>query len=89
MHAQMPPAFCKSNEQFRLRFKSQFRHVLADHYSAAEAFGRAWERTLIEVPLPDDEQGTVYWDLIGWAKSYELFTSRRSPFARADLAMAH
>jgi hypothetical protein len=89
MHAQAQSDFCKLHEQFNLQFKSRFKQLLTEHYSAAEAFGRAWEGTVIEVPLRDENQGTVYWDLIGWAKSYELFTNRQGSPTAADLVLAH
>ena len=88
MHAQSQTTFCKAHEQFKLRFKSRFKQLLSKHASAAEAFGPAWERTVIEVPLPDNDQGVVYWDLIGWAKSYDLFTTSRGSLATTDLLMA-
>lgn len=44
------------------------------HDCAAEGFGLAWEQTLDEVPLDDAAQAEVYWELIRWARSNELFT---------------
>jgi hypothetical protein len=64
-------------ERFRLRFERRFRELLAAHHSAAEGFGPAWEATLEEVPLEDEDQGAVYRELIRWASSAELFTSTR------------
>ena len=55
--------------------------LLAEHDSPAEAFGPAWEATLDEVPLPDVEQGKIYWQLIDWARSDELFTTSRDVIA--------
>jgi len=68
---------CKSQQQFRLRFQERLLKFLARHRSAAEAFGPTWEATLEEVPLADEEQGAVYWELIDWARSDELFTGAR------------
>ncbi len=65
---------CKSQELFCLRFKRRLRELLELDYSAAEAFGPAWEETLDEVALPDSFQGQVYWQLIDWAGRLELFT---------------
>ncbi len=65
---------CKSQRAFRLRFKKRLRDLLARHQTPAEGFGPAWEATLQEVPLADEQQGEVYWQLIDWARSDELFT---------------
>ena len=65
---------CNLQERFRLGFQRRLRLALARHYSAAEGFGPAWEETLNEVPLADADQPKVYWDLINWARSDELFT---------------
>lgn len=65
----------KSQERFRLRFEQRLRELLCGHQSAAEAFGRAWEQALEEVPLDEDDQPAVYWELIRWAGSEELFTA--------------
>jgi hypothetical protein len=89
MHSQTQHSCSNSHEQFRLRFKDRFRQLTARRCPAAEAFGPAWEMTVIEVPLPDIDQAAVYWDLIGWAKSYELFTTRRSSVQRATPLLAH
>ncbi len=65
---------CKSQRVFCLRFKRRMQDLLASYGSAAEAFGPAWEETLEEVGLEDDEQGPVYRELITWAGDAELFT---------------
>jgi hypothetical protein len=58
--------------QPRERFRSRFQHKLLEyrsrHGSAAEGFGRVWEETLAEVALDSDAQGTLYQELITWAK---------------------
>lgn len=61
---------CISQEVFRLRFQRHLRVLLSTkRCSAAEGFGPAWELTLREVPLQDEEQAPVYWQLVGWAKA--------------------
>ena len=50
------------------------RSLLPHYGSAAEGFGPAWEATLDEVNLDQDEQGAVYRELIAWAGDTELFT---------------
>jgi hypothetical protein len=50
------------------------RAYLARHNSVAEGFGRVWEQTLEEVALEEPDQAQIYWELIQWARSYELFT---------------
>ena len=67
----------KSQERFRLRFEERLRQLLASHRSAAEAFGPAWEDTIEAVPLDEDDQAGIYWQLIRWASSEELFTAPR------------
>jgi hypothetical protein len=68
---------CNLQDRFRLGFQRRLRQALARHHSAAEGFGPAWEATLNEVPLDDADQAIVYWDLIRWAGSGELFTGSR------------
>jgi hypothetical protein len=65
---------CNSHQQFRLRFKKRLRQLLDCYGTRAEAFGPAWEATLQEVPLSEAKQVEVYWQLIDWARSEELFT---------------
>jgi hypothetical protein len=61
---------CKSQEAFQLRFRRHLRVLLCvKHCSAAEGFGPAWELTLREVPLQDEDQAPVFWQLVGWAKA--------------------
>jgi len=74
MHAQTRAIRRKPHEEFRLHFKSRMRQLLERYPSPAVAFGPAWEATVAEVPIPDVEQGTVYWQLIDWARTEELFT---------------
>ncbi len=65
----------KLQEHFRLRFQKRLRELLTRQRSVAESFGRAWEATLDEVPLEESDQAAVYWNLIEWARSDELFTT--------------
>jgi hypothetical protein len=65
---------CKSHALFRLRFEMRLRKLLERGYSVAEGFGPAWEWALEEAPLEEDEQGSVYRELIHWAGTAKLFT---------------
>lgn len=60
--------------KFRDCFRQRLRELLANHCSAAEAFGPAWERTLVEVPLSDEDQSVVYRDLIEEVRAGYIFT---------------
>jgi hypothetical protein len=53
---------------------------LKRHFSAAECFGMAWEGTLNEVPLGEQEQAEVYRWLLAWVRSGELFTNPAALF---------
>jgi hypothetical protein len=64
----------KSKELFRLRFEQLLRDYALARRSTAEGFGLAWEKTLEDVPLAEEEQPTIYWELIRWARGRELFT---------------
>jgi hypothetical protein len=65
-----------SQAQFCLRFERHLRELWARRrYPVAQGFGPAWEMALEEVPLEDEEQGTVYRALIDWAKQSKLFTA--------------
>lgn len=57
-----------------MRFRRRLLDALASHQSTAQAFGPTWEATLEEVPLDDQEQALIYWQLIAWVRSDELFT---------------
>jgi hypothetical protein len=61
-------------ERFCGHFKRSLREYLARHESVAEGFGPVWECVLQEVPLNELDQAEVYWELIQWARGYELFT---------------
>jgi hypothetical protein len=61
-------------ERFRLKFQQGLREFLARNGSAAEGFGLVWEQTSEHVPLKEEEQAGLYWELIQWARSYDLFT---------------
>ena len=89
MHAPTDAVRCKSHDHFMLRFKKRMCQMLAEYDSPAEAFGPAWEATLDEVPVPDVEQGKIYWQLIDWARSGELFTSTRAGIAYHDAVAVH
>lgn len=65
---------CKHHELFRLRFQRRLGRAAARNIPVAEVFGRVWEQTISEVPLNDRDQTTVYWQLLDWARSGELFT---------------
>lgn len=65
----------KAPERFRLRFQRALQRYASMHGSVARAFGLVLERTLQEVPVDDDTQVRLYWELIRWAKSCELFTA--------------
>jgi hypothetical protein len=62
-------------ERFRLQFQQGLREHLARHAYTAEGVGLVWERTLGEVPLQEPAQAELYWELMQWARSYDLFTS--------------
>jgi hypothetical protein len=80
-----PPSRTGSNHQaqFCLRFERHLRRLSSDRRcSIADGFGLAWEKALDEVPLQDEEQPAVYWQLLCWAKRSELFTSETLPTLR-------
>lgn len=63
--------------QFCLRFQRHLHSLPVDCCeSLAKSFGPAWERALEEVPLEDDDQAKVYWELIQQAQRSQLFTAR-------------
>ncbi len=64
---------CK--ERFRLQFQQRLREYLARNGSAAEGFGLVWEKTAENVLLREPQQAELYWELIQWARSYDLFTA--------------
>ena len=78
-HRGSPPS--KMKDRFRLQFQQALREYLARHSSTAAGFGQVWERTLEQVPLQEAAQAELYWELLQWARSYDLFTSaEQRPF---------
>jgi len=78
MHKPQPTSGCNSQQAFCLRFKRRIRELLALGHSAAESFGIVWERTLDALPLDDDGQAEIYWELIEWAGAEQLSTGARA-----------
>jgi hypothetical protein len=75
MSGQKVPIQRSDKERFRLQFQSGLREYLARHSSASEAFGVVWGKTMEEVRILEAEQAEMYWELVQWARSYDLFTS--------------
>jgi hypothetical protein len=75
MSGQSQSSDAGSRERFRLQFQQSLREYLARNGSAAEGFGLIWEKTAELVALNELEQAQLYWELIQWARSYDLFTS--------------
>jgi hypothetical protein len=61
-------------ERFRLRFQSGLREYLARNAAAADAFASVWEQTLQQVRLQEADQARIFWELVQWARSYDLYT---------------
>jgi hypothetical protein len=64
-------------QRFRLHFQEGLREYLARNGSAAEGFGIIWERTLERIRVGETAQAELYWELIQWTRSYDLFTCRQ------------
>jgi hypothetical protein len=62
-------------ESFRIQFQQRLREHLARHGCAADSFLKVWERTSEQFTLDDQLQQELYWELVNWARNYELFTS--------------
>src|SRR5215468_8033287 len=62
------------------RFRARFRRVLSDHVRdcgcVEESFGLAFDESLDEIPLTEEEQGMIYRELLNWTKqSAHLFAA--------------
>ena len=66
---------CNSRTRFRLQFQQGLREYLARNDSTVQAFAAVWEKTLEQVKIEQAEQPELYWELIQWARSYDLFTA--------------
>jgi hypothetical protein len=66
-------------EFFRLQFQEGLREYLARNGSAAEGFALVWQRTLSRVGLQETDLAELYWELVQWACSYDLFTHSEQP----------
>jgi hypothetical protein len=62
-------------ESFRLAFQERLREYLAQHETVGESFEVIWQRTLGEIALDEAAQRDLYWELVNWARGYELFTN--------------
>jgi len=69
----------QSIESFRVQFQHRLREHLARESSAPEAFQLAWDRTIQDVGLQEGAQAPLYWELVNWARSYDLFTRTDRP----------
>ena len=77
MNSPLSATIANPQTQFCLRFERHLRDLSARRRcSVAVGFGPAWERALEDVPLEDEAQATVYWQLIRWAQRADLFTAR-------------
>ena len=75
MHGTLNQPIRNPQAQFRLRFELHLRELYAKRrYPVAIGFGPAWEQAMEDVPLQDEDQPSVYWQLINWAKQAKLFT---------------
>ena len=58
------------------RFRARFRRVLSDYVrdcgSVEESFGAAFDESLDEIPLTEEEQGLIYRELLNWTKQSAL-----------------
>jgi hypothetical protein len=80
-------------ERFRAHFTWELARCARHRLPLAESFGRVFEQTLALVPVDEDLQRLLYWELLGWAKrSSELFpaihgtySQRKSPSNRLCL----
>ena len=67
-------------EDASTRFRARFRRVLSDHVrdcgSVEKSFGAAFDESLDEIPLTEEEQGLIYRELLNWTKqSAPLFAA--------------
>jgi hypothetical protein len=73
MQPNLQPDVSSPQAQFCLHFIRHLEELfLKRRYSVAQGFGPAWEKAMEEVPLEDEDQPSVYWQLIRWAKQTEF-----------------
>jgi hypothetical protein len=70
----MNPTRSQAIDSFRMQFQRDLREYLARNGSAADAFGRIWEQTSRDVTLDEESRAQLYWELVNWLRSYDLFT---------------
>ncbi|MFO1499787.1 MAG: hypothetical protein U1G07_15570 [Verrucomicrobiota bacterium] len=66
------------HERFRLQFQRRLREYLARNPSPAEGFNLVWEKTLEECPVAAPQQPQLHWEMVQWARGYDLFTTAES-----------
>lgn len=59
-------------ELFRALFQSSLRQCVKRRFSVAESFGVIWIETLEQVALPEEDQASLYEELINWAKQADF-----------------
>ena len=64
------PAELGAGEQFRHRFKQALSGCLQKGFLLEECFGLIWEETLDEISLSENEQRTLYEELLAWVKTH-------------------
>ena len=65
----LQPRAESAKELFRARFQRSMRSCLRRGFRLEESFGMIWIETWEEVPLNDEELGSLYDELINWAKN--------------------
>ncbi len=64
------PDESEAREQFRVRFKQALAGCLHKGFLLEECFGVIWEETLEEICLTENEQRTLYAELLEWVKTH-------------------
>src|SRR5262249_39954694 len=74
-----------TRKRFRAHFTRELARCVREHFSIAESFGLVFEQTLDRIPLNEDEQRHLYWELLLWAKeSTELFPAIHDSYSQHE-----
>ena len=57
-----------------MEFQQRLKEYLARNGSVIEGFNLVWDKMSSQFCLLEREQAEIHWELVQWARSYDLFT---------------
>ena len=74
-----------SRHRFRAHFTRELAKCIGKRRPIAESFGLVFTETLDQIPVSEDEQGSLYQELLMWTKkSAELFPAIHRSYSQQE-----